>query len=223
MDPAVFDIHVHMRDLGLAALAHATRHASISSIENHRLPELAVLQAAHAAEMLIKARIAEAHPLLIFDQIPKQTNCTTGRLTFENLFESGRTIQWNDLPDRLWATTQNSLSDLDSFRAFGKLRNGIQHFGPPPQTDLNDITLRFVFSVVDPLINASWNLFAVDHCQDDDIYINFTGTLASHEILFLVSPGAAASYGEWNVDWSTVRRSYSKEMKRRVLHAKRAR
>ena len=64
MDNHLRAVHKHMRHLGLAALAHANWHANFHSFENDWWPELSVLQAAHAAEILIKARIAQQHPLL---------------------------------------------------------------------------------------------------------------------------------------------------------------
>ncbi|MHB1418062.1 MAG: hypothetical protein ACYCX4_00515 [Bacillota bacterium] len=93
-----------MRDLGLGALAHANRHAAYTA-ENARWPELSVLQAAHAAELLIKARIAQEHPLLIFEQIPRSTKVVGNQLNIEDLFKQGKTIQWAELPERLWAAT----------------------------------------------------------------------------------------------------------------------
>ena len=59
MDQALREISGHMRELGLGALSHATWHVHIHSMENPWWPQLSVLQAAHAAEILIKARIAE--------------------------------------------------------------------------------------------------------------------------------------------------------------------
>lgn len=70
MNPALKGIWEHMLDLGLGALAHANRHAAYAAMENERWPQLSVLQAAHAAELIIKARIAqEEHPLLIFEHL----------------------------------------------------------------------------------------------------------------------------------------------------------
>jgi hypothetical protein len=63
----------HIRDLGLGALSHANRHAAYAAVKNPKWPELSVLQASHAAELLIKARIEQEHPLLIFEQLPKST------------------------------------------------------------------------------------------------------------------------------------------------------
>lgn len=98
-----------MRDLGLGALAHANRHAAYAAIDNPSWPELSVLQAAHVAELLIKARIAQEHPLLIFEQLPRSTQALGADLNLEDLFSLGRTVQWADLPERLWAATGISI------------------------------------------------------------------------------------------------------------------
>src|SRR5690242_8785771 len=71
VNPELKGIWEHIRDLGLGALAHANRHAAYAAMENPRWPDLSVLQAAHSAELLIKARIAQEHPLLIFEQLPR--------------------------------------------------------------------------------------------------------------------------------------------------------
>jgi hypothetical protein len=206
----------HMRDLGLGALAHANRHAVYAAIPNPRWPELSVLQAAHATELLIKARIAEEHPLLIFEQLPRPTKSSRARLDLQDLFERGRTFQWTDLPDRLWATTGISIPNRPAFDSFGKLRNSIQHFASPPGVDFAEETLRFEFSVVDPFIHASWGLFAIDSEEDPDSYRYFTAVLVRLEIPFLVSPAAAAEFEDWEVDWSTVSKKYRSEMRARV-------
>lgn len=125
MNKELEEIPKHMLKLGLSALAHANRHACYWSIENDNWAELSVLQAAHAAEILIKARIAEEHPLLIFEQFPKISDEKVDMVT---LFEKGKTIEWSDLPQRLWASAGIKLPNIEMLRSFGKLRNGIQHF-----------------------------------------------------------------------------------------------
>lgn len=217
MNSALEGIWQHMRDLGLGALAHANRHAAYTAIENPRWPELSVLQAAHAAELLIKARIAQEHPLLIFEQLPRSTKVAGTHLDVKDLFEQGRTIQWIDLPERLWAATGISLNNKDKFNAFGKLRNGIQHFSPAPrEVNIGETTLRFVFDVIDPFINECWGLFAIDYDEDYDSYEYFPSTLASYQILFLVSEEAAKHYQHWSIDWSVVDKSYKDEMETRI-------
>ncbi|MDO7787884.1 hypothetical protein [Desulforamulus aquiferis] len=210
----------HMRDLGLGALAHANRHAAYAAIENSKWPALSVLQAAHATELLIKARIAQEHPLLIFEQLPRSTKVAGTHLDVKSLFEQGRTIQWVDLPERLWAATGILITNRDKFKEFGKLRNGIQHFAPAPgEVNLGETTLRFVFDVIDPFIHECWGLFAIDYDEDYDSYEYFPSILASHEILFLVSEEAAKHYQYWSIDWSIVNKSYKDEMETRIKKA----
>ena len=74
MNNELRNVAENMRELGLGALTHANRHAAYQDIVNDKWAELSVLQAAHAAEILIKAKIAEEHPLLIFEKFPKITD-----------------------------------------------------------------------------------------------------------------------------------------------------
>lgn len=220
MNPALEHVWQHMLDLGLGALAHANRHAAYSAMENIRWSELSVIQAAHAAELLIKARIAQEHPLLIFEQLPRLAKVATGnQLDLEDLFRQGRTVQWSDLPDRLWAVTGLIIPNRQRYDEFGKLRNVIQHFGPNPVQDAGKETLRFVFEVIDPFIHECWDLFAIDYDEDYEPYIYFVHALISREIKFLVSPDAAKTFDNWDVDWDSVSKEYCQEMQARVKAA----
>ena len=67
MKPDLVDIDDHMKELGLGALTRGMRLSLYSDQNNPHWDDLSVLHAAHAAEILIKARIAAEHPLLIFD------------------------------------------------------------------------------------------------------------------------------------------------------------
>jgi hypothetical protein len=218
MNPALKGIWRHMRELGLGALAHANRHAAYHG-DNPSWPELAVLQAAHAAELLIKARIAQEHPLLIFEHLPRSSQAASAHLDLEDLFAQGRTVQWSELPERLWAVTGISIPNKDRFDNFGRLRNGIQHFGPSPGVDTSGETLRFVFGVLDPFINECWRLYAVDYDEDDVAYEYFVFAMISREIAFLVSPNAAEAFDGWSADWSDVSEDYKNEMHERVRKA----
>jgi hypothetical protein len=219
MNPALKDVWKHIADLGLGALAHANRHAAYAAIENAKWPELSVIQASHAAELLIKARIAQEHPLLIFEQLPKSTQAAGEHLALKDLFEKGRTLQWNELPERLWATTGTTLPNVDKFQEFGRLRNGIQHFGVTTGVEPGGLTLQFIFQVIDPFINREWDLFAVDRDEDTEPYVYFVGALVSREIEFLVSPEAAEQFDDWDVDWSDVSKEYRELMHTRVKEA----
>ncbi len=216
MNPQLTGIWQHMRELGLCALAHANRHSAYLDIENGAWAEFSVLQAAHAAEILIKARIAQEHPLLIFENLPKES---AEELSIKTLFEKGKTIEWNDLPDRLWATTGITVPEIERFKKFGKLRNGIQHFSPPHSIDVSGQTLEFIFNVIDPFINQCWGLFAVDYDEDYDAYIYFIPALIQRRIPFLVSREAAECFENWDIDWKDVNESYKHLITERVQDA----
>lgn len=135
-------------------------------------------------------------------------------------FNKVGTIQWSDLPERLWAVTGIQIPNKEAFDSFGKFRNGIQHFAPPPNAcDIQGITLRFVFEVIDPLINNCWELYAIDYDEDYDPYVYFVGALVYREILFLVSKEAAECFKYWDVDWSKVSSSYKIEIEQRIEKA----
>ncbi len=217
MNPQLVGVWENMRDLGLCALAHANRHAAYHSMKNEKWADFSVLQAAHAAEILLKARIAQEHPLLIFDKFPPVSG---DELSLEDLFEKGRTIEWNDLPARLWATTGIKLSNLSLYGEFGKIRNGIQHFAPMLKQPTSKMTLEFIFGVIDPFIHDCWGLYAVDYDEDYEPYVNFISSLVNDEILFLVSGEAARCEQYWNADWAKASRVYREEMSRRIEKAR---
>lgn len=219
MNEALVGVWEHMRDLGLGALAHANRHAAYFGMENDRWPELSVLQAAHAAELLFKARIAEEHPLLVFDQLPKSSAIPGVALTLQALLEHGRTVQWADIPERLWVTTGLSIPSRTRFESFGRLRNAIQHFTAPQGLDLAEETLQFVFDVIDPFIQACWGLFAIDFDEDYEPYLYFVQSLVHREIPFLVSSKAASTFKDWDVEWSTVSDEYRSAILKKVESA----
>ena len=205
----------HMRGLGLGALRHAIWHANYYSPYNEWWNELSVLQAAHAAEILIKARIAEVHPLLIFDQLPKVPIGPDQQLTFEHLSENGKTIQFAELPDRLWAAAGERLPNIELYRKFGRLRNSIQHFAVPAGVEAGGEALRFIFEIVDPLINKCWGLYAIDFNEDDEPYQYLVEGLARRGIRFLVSPEAADEFVQMGIAWPDNLPKYKQEMLRR--------
>lgn len=169
MHPDLKNISEHMREIGLGVLSQAQVNACFYSYKNKLDEEIfAIIQAAHAAELLIKAAIAEQHPLLIFSQLPKSINVNGDLLDFESLFESGRTLEYNELPERLWATTGYKIQELAKFNSFGKLRNGIQHFAVPDD-ELGVIATEFIYKVIDPILDHFWGLYAVEYYDDEEL------------------------------------------------------
>ncbi len=195
MHEKLHDIHKHMQFLGRSSLAHALSlivgSTDADSDYGYYQSELAVLMAAHAAEILLKSRIAEEHPLLIFDKIPTSTK-SENLLEVEALFESGKTIQYNRLPERLWATTGYKLKNPKLYENFGKLRNNIQHFAPSENTNrLTQATLEFVFKVVDPFLQDFWGGYAVtcfEYPEFWDEHVSLFERLLFWEVKFIYPP-----------------------------------
>ncbi len=192
---------------------------------NNSTPALSALQAAHAAELLIKARIAEEHPLLIFEQIPKASESASGLLDFKDLFRKGRTLDYADLPARLWAATGMKLPGLDLFNEFGRLRNAIQHFASPG-VDVSEEVTKFIYGVIDPLIHECWGKFAIDYNEDTEPHRYLMEIVIRREVSFLVSTVAADCWDECIADITRDKRNVSKrylaEMKKRVDTAKKS-
>lgn len=191
MHPNLRGVAEHMRGLGLGALQHALRLSLYGSMENPWWSDLSVLHAAHAAEILLKARIAEEHPLLIFENLPRSTQAAGTHLDFEDLFENGRTVDFQQLPERLWAATGHRLQNVEKYTKFGKVRNAIQHFAPS-QADPAQETLEFVFGVIDPFINETWGVYAIDYNEEfGDHYEHIFESLVERDVRPLISPAAA--------------------------------
>lgn len=186
-------VHEHMIRLGRAALSHANYHSCFYSFEGEMWDEMSVLQAAHAAEIFIKARIAQEHPLLIFDKMPRSTQAGNDLLSFKDLVKNAKTISYLDLPERLWAATGIKVPNLDLYKSFGQLRNTIQHFTVPDEWPCD--TKTFIYEVIDPFINECWGLYAIDHHEDTDRYNNIVDVLISSEVPFLLSPTCESELG----------------------------
>jgi hypothetical protein len=219
MNQELKEVSEHMLSLGLGALAHANWHANYHSDENDKWPELSVLQAAHAVEILIKARIAQEHPLLIFEQLPRSTQITEKTLELKHLFERAKTVQYADLPERLWATTGIKLTNLEKYQSFGKLRNSIQHFATPQATNCGGETIQFIYEVIDPFINDCWGLFAIDYNEDYEPHVYLIRNLIQNEVRFLVSPEAVhflkSDHADFEFRWPKKNSKYCKDMRKR--------
>jgi hypothetical protein len=217
METELKEVHEHMLRLGLGALAHANWHSNFDNYENHFWPELSVLQAAHAAEILIKARIAQEHPLLIFEQLPKLDNSTQALLSIDQLMENGRTYQYADLPGRLWATTGIRIPNLQKFQSFGRLRNTIQHFASPNK-NCSFEAVNFIYEVIDPFINQCWGLFAVDYIDwdYDDVEKGYlVEGLIRSGVRFLISGKLAREIADGDFEWPEGDDAYKQEMEAR--------
>lgn len=162
-----------MKDFGLSMVAKGIVNATFSEHGNPYSHAMGLVHVANGFEILIKAKIVEEHPLLVFNKIPKETHITDGNIKFEDLLEHGQTIMYSELPERLWATTGYKIDPLNLYNEFGKIRNQIIHFAIP-QIALDDLTLEFTFKIIEKAINEWWNITILDYTQEyDNDYLEY--------------------------------------------------
>jgi hypothetical protein len=176
MHPDTKQVAHHMREFGLSILGRAIYDATFSENMRPFAHPLAVVHAAHGAEIVLKARIAEEHPLLIFSKLPPPS-CTPDSLTIQELFEYGRSYDYGDLPNLLWAATGHRIVNVEDYQSFGKLRNQIVHFGVPQPFGLAEDALRFCIEVLEPILDQFWGESAIPYAEEWDDVIASDGYL----------------------------------------------
>ncbi|WP_279464557.1 hypothetical protein [Aeromonas veronii] len=176
MHPDLKYVSEHLLKLGLGILCQAQRNVLYSSFGYAaRIDEgvFGVIQTAQAAELIIKAAISQQHPLLIFSHLPKSNTVSGELLSIEDIFENAKTLQYSELPEKLWAVTGFKIFDIPLYNKFGNLRNTIQHFGVPDK-DIRLESAIYIYNVIDPLLGHFWNDYAVNHVDvmeaKDDIF-----------------------------------------------------
>jgi|ERR1041384_2999777 hypothetical protein len=167
MDQSLATIYEHMKDFGLYLLAKGVVDATFSAFENPYSSAVSVPICSQAAEILIKARIAQEHPLLIFSKLPRLSTTDDRNMELQDLFEHGRTLMYSELPDLLWAATGYRMSNLERYNSYGSLRNCIVHFSVP-ERDLSEETYRFAFEVMQPMLNDFWQENILEYIPDFD-------------------------------------------------------
>lgn len=175
MHPDTKKVAEHMREFGCYTLGRAVYDSVFSEQTKPFAHGISVTLAAHAAEIIVKARIAQEHPLLIFETLPKSTT-TKDLLSIGELFEHGKTILYADLPETLWAVTGYRMKEAKQFIEFGKLRNMIMHFAIPEKDNAAE-TLRFAFEVIDPMLQHFWDDSIVPYAEEWDEIITSDGYL----------------------------------------------
>jgi hypothetical protein len=172
MNPETKQVSQHMKEFGLHILGRAIYDATFSEMTRPFAHMLSVVHAAHGAEILIKARIAEEHPLLIFKSYPK-SNTTKDVLSIKELFKYGRTLMYSELPEVLWATTGYRIKELDRYQKFGDLRNIIVQISADPDCEASTETLKFALEVLDYIVQDFWGESLIYYSQEwDDAIIS---------------------------------------------------
>jgi hypothetical protein len=175
MHPDTRKVAAHMKEFGLNLMGRAIYDATFSEMCRPFAYASTVTIAAQAAEILIKARISQEHPLLIFSKLPSLLN-TKELLKLSDLFGSGRSYTYEELPNVLWATTGIQICNIEVYRSFGRLRNNIMHFAVPDR-ELSKETLTFCMTVMEPLLEAFWDETAIPYAEEWDESILSDGYL----------------------------------------------
>lgn len=165
-------ISFSMRNFGLSLVSKGI----LNVIKEDNLPyehALGVINVAHGFEILLKARIVEQHPLLIFEKSLNNEKIKKGKeLEFQDLLDNGRTIDYSKLPYQLWAVTGYELKDVKLFKDFGLIRNQIIHFHAPLTLSLSDLTFKYSFILIEKAVNDWWDKSILDYIKvfDRDAY-----------------------------------------------------
>ncbi len=166
MDPTLKKIPDRILTLARGALSQANTHAVFSDPGNEHWDFISVTNTAHAGELFLKAIIAREHPLLIFRDIFNLDDNRSDSHELENLIKRGKTHDFEKLPQVLWAATGQRIPNPDCFERLRRARNSIQHFCAPEDEDFRDLSLEFIYTIIDPLIFEHFGLFAIDYHED---------------------------------------------------------
>lgn len=175
------------RILGLAraALTQANHHAVFMDPGNEHWPLMSVLNTAHAGELFLKAIIATEHPLLIFKDLVTLDDKNIDELDLERLLTRGRTHDFEKLPQVLWATTGLRIPNPECYERLRQARNAIQHFCPPNDRGLSELSLEFIYTILDPLIADRFGIYAIEHHEDHSVSYDYVvACLLRHELRF---------------------------------------
>jgi len=174
-------------DVATGALIQANQHAVFLDPGLEHWDHMAVLNAATAGELFLKAIIAKEHPLLIFRDLFHLDQPDSSEMNISRIIEKGRTYEFDKLPKLLWVTTGERLPDIEVFEELRQARNSIQHFCAPDNVDFRDLALRFIYKNIDPMIRDHFGMFAIEYHEDLSVgYDYVVGTLLRREILFSI-------------------------------------
>ncbi len=198
MNPFFETIPERILTIAKGALAQANTHAVFVDPGMEYREYISVLNAAHAGELFIKAMIAKEHPLLVFRDLFSIEQSALSNIDLDTLIRRGKTHDFEKLPQVLWVTTGYRIPDLEVFERLRSARNAIQHFCAPDHVDLRNISLSFLYRIVDPLIKKAFGLYAIEYHEDHVGYDYIVAELLRSGLRFSIPEDF--HLGEINVD-----------------------
>ena len=171
--------------LGLSSLKQAITSSTLYNPRGSNEDVIAILNAAHAGELIFKALIAKEHPLLIFRNLHEINKSDEYALDIYQLLEKGITHDFSKLPNVLFACSGIKVPDIESFNTIRKVRNQIQHFIEPDLFNYSEISLNFIFKNLDPLLREHFDLYAIEY-HTDEFYDHIVSALIAHQLTFSI-------------------------------------
>ena len=174
-----------MFNVGIQSLARATYDAAFNEMYGPHNHAMSVVLGCLGAELLMKSAIAEVHPLIIFNNLAHYTPKKDHTLCIDDLIISGRTVQFSELPNILWAVTDYVIDEIEVFEKYRKLRNTIVHFHVS-HDELSSATLNFAYKVMQPMINHFWGdiqLIDFMYIYDTEVAYYIESTLRAEGLL----------------------------------------
>lgn len=187
MNPALHDIPDRILEFAAGALSQANTHAVFTDPGNEHWDFISITNTAHAGELLLKAIIAKEHPLLIFKDLFLLDDSQSEELDMRRLLQSGRTHDFEKLPQVMWAATGQRVPNMKCFERLRRTRNAIQHFCAPENDDLRGLSLEFIYTIIDPLMFSNFGMVAIEYHEDHSIgYDYVVGCLLRRGLKFTI-------------------------------------
>lgn len=197
MHKALSSIPERILDQAIGALCQANMHAVFMDPSTMHWDAISVLNAAHAGELFIKAIIAKEHPLLIFKDLFGLDDGRSDEIEIEDLIKRGKTHDFEKLPQILWAITGERIPNRACWEKLRTTRNAIQHFCAPAGNYFKPISKEFIYTVIDPLIQKHFDLYAIEYHEDHVGYDYIVAALIKDGLKFSIPPDF--SVGEVNI------------------------
>ncbi len=217
MHPALEEIPARILFLAKGALAQANMHAAYYHQYEEYKEFTSVLNAAHAGELFLKAIIAKEHPLLLFKDLFALDDGKNDFLDIERLIERGKTHDFEKLPQVVWAATGKRVPNIQCFERLRKARNAIQHFCPSEKEDFRQLSLEFIYTIIDPMISKEFGLCAIEFHEDHNISYDFiVQALIQAELKFTVPDSFAVTEIDMKEHLSSAGKPYISWLKREM-------
>jgi len=198
------------------ALTQANQHAVYYDPGMDHWGYIAILNAALAGELFMKAVIAKEHPLLIFRDFFHLDDPGNQDMDFKQIIERGKTYNFEHLPKLLWVATGERLPDMVSFEKIRKTRNAIQHFCAPEDINFKRLSLEFIYNNIDPLIHKNFGLCAIEFHEDMGVNYDYVvDCLIENELFFSIPDNFRITEIDIHEKLSQTKAEYRTEIVRR--------